>query len=70
MSSSTRSTTPQRRSQRVRSTMSTAVTSTSSSKKSVQNGFKPEFSVLLPVYNERENLPLVIAMLDRVFTDK
>lgn len=30
----------------------------------------PEFSVLLPVYNERENLPLVIAMLDRVFSDK
>jgi hypothetical protein len=29
----------------------------------------PQFSVLLPVYNERENLPLVVAMLDRVFSD-
>lgn len=27
-----------------------------------------EYSVLLPVYNERENLPLVVAMLDRAFS--
>jgi hypothetical protein len=30
----------------------------------------PKYSVLLPVYNERENLPLMIAMLDKVFTEK
>jgi len=29
----------------------------------------PKYSVLLPVYNERENLPLMIAMLDKVFTE-
>jgi len=28
------------------------------------------YSVLLPVYNERDNLPLMIAMLDKVFTEK
>jgi dolichol-phosphate mannosyltransferase len=26
--------------------------------------------VLLPVYNERENLPLMVAMLDKVFTEQ
>ena len=28
------------------------------------------YSVLLPVYNERDNLPLMIAMLDKAFTEK
>ena len=27
----------------------------------------PEYSVLLPTYNERENLPLMVALLDRAF---
>jgi dolichol-phosphate mannosyltransferase len=27
------------------------------------------FSVILPTYNERENLPLIIWMLDKSFTD-
>lgn len=26
-----------------------------------------KYSVLLPVYNERDNLPIMIAMLDKVF---
>lgn len=28
------------------------------------------YSVLLPTYNERENLPLMVFMLDKVFVDK
>jgi len=30
----------------------------------------PLYSVLLPTYNERENLPLMVFMLDKVFTAK
>lgn len=29
-----------------------------------------KYSVLLPTYEERENLPLITAMLDQVFTEK
>ncbi len=29
-----------------------------------------KYSVLLPTYNERENLPLIVAMLDKVFVEK
>lgn len=29
-----------------------------------------KYSVLLPTYNERENLPLMVYMLDKVFTEK
>jgi hypothetical protein len=29
-----------------------------------------KYSVLLPTYNERENLPLITYMLDKVFVDK
>lgn len=29
-----------------------------------------KYSVLLPTYNERENLPLMVSMLDKVFSDK
>jgi cellulose synthase/poly-beta-1,6-N-acetylglucosamine synthase-like glycosyltransferase len=29
-----------------------------------------KYSVLLPTYNERENLPLMVFMLDKVFTEK
>ena len=28
----------------------------------------PLYSVLLPTYNERENLPLMVELLDTVFT--
>jgi hypothetical protein len=31
---------------------------------------KNKYSVLLPTYNERENLPLITAMLDKAFVDK
>lgn len=31
---------------------------------------KNKYSVLLPTYNERENLPLMVALLDDVFTSK
>ncbi|CAI5745484.1 unnamed protein product [Peronospora destructor] len=30
---------------------------------------KPKYSVLLPTYNERENLPLIVWLLDKTFTD-
>ena len=29
-----------------------------------------KYSVLLPTFNERENLPLMVCMLEKVFTDK
>jgi hypothetical protein len=29
-----------------------------------------KYSVLLPTYNERENLPLMVFMLDKVFNEK
>lgn len=45
------------------------VVSSSSSKKSSREVPSPhhKYSVLLPCYNERENLPLMVAMLDDVF---
>lgn len=29
-----------------------------------------KYSVLLPTYNERENLPLMVWLLDKTFTEK
>jgi hypothetical protein len=29
-----------------------------------------KYSVLLPTYNERENLPLIVYLLDKTFTQK
>ena len=31
--------------------------------------FAPEYAVLLPTYNERDNLPLMVSMLHRAFTE-
>ena len=29
-----------------------------------------KYSVIMPTYNERENLPLMVYLLDKVFTEK
>lgn len=31
---------------------------------------KSKYSVLLPTYNERENLPLIVWLLEKTFRDK
>lgn len=31
---------------------------------------KPKYSVLLPTYNERENLPLIVWLLEKTFREK
>ena len=37
--------------------------STSKSQKKVKNKFKMKYSILLPTYNERENLPIIVWLL-------
>lgn len=40
------------------------------SAKSAKTAPKDKFSVILPTYNERRNLPIVTWLLNRTFTEK